>query len=169
MPEILIVRCGYFMENWTLFSAKTLQAAPEPYIESLITPLDFKLPMVAVEDIGATFAKGLTSSYTPPVKPYVFALHGPQEYSPLDAQAAFSSALEREVALKAIEKDQLATFYSAIFRPELVGIWVEMATSFLPGGVAAPGAPGVEELNIVRGKVTLEKAIKDAVESWGTV
>ncbi|KAJ3494031.1 hypothetical protein NLG97_g4344 [Lecanicillium saksenae] len=162
VPEILFVRCGYFIENWTMFSAETLKEA-EPYFNSLITPLDFEMPMVAVKDIGSTFATGLTSKYTPPVKPYVFALHGPKEYSPNDVQAAFSNAMGKHIQMRAIEKDKLADFFSAILPPHLVDIWAEMSTSFLPGGVAAPGSEGLEDVNIVRGKTDLETAIKDAL------
>lgn len=119
--------------------------------------------MVAVADIGATFAQGLTSSYTPPTKPYVFALHGPKEYSPVDVQAAFSSALGKSVKVQGIEKDELAEFFGSFLPPSLVSGWVEMSVSFLPGGVAAPGAPGVEKLNIVRGKIELNEAIGEAI------
>ncbi|KAJ6785053.1 hypothetical protein PWT90_05236 [Aphanocladium album] len=164
VPEILFVRCGYFIENWTMFNADTLKEA-EPYFNSLVTPLDFQLPMVAVKDIGSTFATGLLSSYTPPVKPYVFALHGPKEYSPNDVQAAFSKVMGRQIGMKAIDKDKLADFFSAILPPHLVDAWVEMSTSFLPGGVAAPGSEGIEDVNVVRGKIDLETAIKDAVET----
>ncbi|KAM3474870.1 hypothetical protein MY8738_007668 [Beauveria namnaoensis] len=125
VPEILFVRCAYFMENWTLFNWQTLKG-PEPYFNSVITPLGFQLPMVAVEDIGSTFAAELLSAHAPPTKPYVFALHGPREYSPLDVQVAFSKAMEKQVAVKAIAKDEMADFFSAIFPPSLVGIWVEI-------------------------------------------
>ncbi|KAM3465105.1 hypothetical protein NHJ6243_001904 [Beauveria neobassiana] len=125
VPEILFVRCAYFMENWTLFNSQTLKG-PEPYFNSVITPLEFQLPMVAVEDIGSTFAAELLSAHAPPSKPYVFALHGPREYSPLDVQVAFSKAMEKQVAVKAIAKDEMADFFSALFPPSLVGIWVEI-------------------------------------------
>ncbi|KAM0665614.1 hypothetical protein ACQRIU_005875 [Beauveria bassiana] len=161
--EILFVRCAYFMENWTLFNWQTLKG-PEPYFNSVITPLGFQLPMVAVEDIGSTFAAELLSAHAPPTKPYVFALHGPREYSPLDVQVAFSKAMEKQVAVKAIAKDEMADFFSAIFPPSLVGIWVEMSSSFLPGGIASPGSKGLENLDIVRGQVGLEKAIQDGLK-----
>ncbi|KAM3439808.1 hypothetical protein NHJ13734_003541 [Beauveria thailandica] len=162
VAEILFVRCAYFMENWTLFNRQTLKG-PEPYFNSVITPLDFQLPMVAVEDIGSTFAAELLSAHAPPTKPYVFALHGPREYSPNDVHVAFSEAMEKQVAVKAIAKDKMADFFSALFPPNLVGIWVEMSSSFLPGGIASPGSKGLDNLDIVRGQVGLGKAIKDAL------
>lgn len=147
-----------------MFNSQQLRGN-DPYLNSLITPLDFQLPMVAVEDIGFTFATGLLSSYAPPSKPYVFALYGPKEYSPNDVQVAFSEAMGKQIPLKGIEKDQMAGFFSTFIPPNLVRAWVEMSCSFLPGGIAAPGSDGVENVDIVRGKVGLGKAMKDAVEA----
>lgn len=166
VPEILFVRCGYFMENWTVFGSATLKAQPSPYFESLITPLDWKIPMVAVDDIGSTLATGLTSGYTPPRKPYVFALHGPADYAPLDVQAALSEAMGKSVELRPVERDKIRAFYEALsFPPQAVDLFAEMATSFLPGGIAEPDAPGMEKVDVVRGKTTLEVAIKAAVDA----
>ncbi|TQV94030.1 hypothetical protein V2A60_002902 [Cordyceps javanica] len=164
VPEILFVRCAYFMENWTLFNAHTLRDT-NPYFNSVITPLEFRIPMIAVQDIGSAFATGLLSTHAPPVKPYVFALHGPREYSPNDVRAAFCDTMKKRVTVKAIAKDKMADFFSTILPPSLVGIWVEMSSSFLPGGIASPGSDGVEKLDVVRGKVELEEAIRDAVET----
>lgn len=151
------------MENWFLFSQQTLQK-PEPYLDSLVTPLDFKLPMIAIDDIGSTFATGLTSGYTPPKKPYIFALHGPEDYSPLDVKAALTAAKGKPVDMRPVEKDKIRDFYMAIFPPQIVDLWVELATSFLPGGIAEPGAPGLERVDVVRGKTSLGEALKAAVD-----
>ncbi|OAR00961.1 hypothetical protein LLEC1_04321 [Akanthomyces lecanii] len=164
VPEILFVRCAYFMENWAMLNFQTLRGS-DPYLNSLVTPLDFELPMVAVEDIGSAFATGLLSSHAPPAKPYVFALHGPKDYAPNDVQVAFSEAMGKHVPLKAIEKAQMAGFFGAFIPSHLVEAWVEMSSSFLPGGVAAPGSDGIENVDVVRGKVGLGKAIKDAVKA----
>lgn len=51
-----------------MFNSQQLRGN-DPYLNSLITPLDFQLPMVAVEDVGFAFATGLLSSYAPPSKP----------------------------------------------------------------------------------------------------
>lgn len=162
VPEIIFVRCGYFMENWTMFNSQSLKEA-DPYFNSLITPLDFQLPMVSVHDIGSTFAKGLLSSERPPAKPHVFALHGPKEYSPNEVQAAFCQAMGRQVGIKVVEKEKVAQYFGTFLPPRLVDIWTEMSLSFLPGGIAAPGAEGREELKLVRGQVSLEQAIKNAL------
>lgn len=157
------MRCAYFMENWVLFSQETLKQ-PESYFDSLITPLDWKIPMVAIDDIGSTLATGLTSGYAPPKKPYVFALHGPKDYSPLDVQAAFTAAKGKSVDLRPVEKDKIREYYKPVFPPQIIDLWVEMAMSFLPGEIAEPGAPGTEKVDIVRGKTSLDDALKAAVD-----
>lgn len=138
---------------------------PEPSFVSTVTPLDYKIPMVAIKDIGHELATQLTTNEEQPRSPYVFELHGPQEYTPLDVQAAFSKALKKEVAVHPIEQDQLEDFYSKIFPPSIVGEWVEMAKSFLPGSPIMEKAmlPPEDERHVARGVTGLDEAIGDAV------
>lgn len=44
VPEVVIVKPGYFQENWS-HAFETIQADP-PVIYSAVTPLDHKIPMV---------------------------------------------------------------------------------------------------------------------------
>lgn len=160
VPEIVFVRCAYFMENWTM-SLDTLKA-PEPFFFSTITPLDWKVAMVATKDIGSTLATELTKTEQPPSKPHVFELHGPRSYTPLDVKEAFSEALGREVVVKPVEKDELEGFYGQVFPKEVVGEYVEMTLSFLAGGVAERDPDEVRE-GIVRGKTELGEVLGEAV------
>ncbi|UNI15904.1 hypothetical protein JDV02_002390 [Purpureocillium takamizusanense] len=161
VPAITFVRCAYFMENWTM-GMETLKA-PEPFIFSTITPLDWKLPMVAVADIGSTLAAELLREASPPPsKPYIFELHGPRQYTPLDAQAAFSRAMGKQVAVKPVEKSELHGFYSQVFPPDSVGDWVEMSMSFLEGGVMAADKVDYSNVNVVHGRTELDEALKEA-------
>lgn len=107
---------------------------PDPFFFSTITPVDYKIPMVSIADIGATLAEQLASTEILPRKPYVVELHGPQMYSPLDVRAAFSKALGKEVELRPVEKDQLRQFYANVFPSSIVDYWTEMAESILPDG-----------------------------------
>ncbi|KAG8419579.1 hypothetical protein J3458_004435 [Metarhizium acridum] len=162
IPEIIFIRCAYFMENWTV-ALDTLRG-PEPFFYSTVTPLEWKIPMVAVGDVGAVIASQALKQESSPRRPYVFELHGPRMYSPLDVQVAFSDALGRQVAIKPVARGDLHGFYKQVFPDDLVPEWVEMATSFLPGGVMKPG--DVEEgTGVVNGKTELGDAIKDAVRS----
>ena len=119
------------MENWNT-SLETLKA-PELFFYSTITPLDFKVAMVAVQDIGKTLAEEAIRDWKIPTKPYICELHGPQPYTPLDVQETFSQVLNKDVQVKAIEKDELKGFFGQIFAPQIVDEWVEMSRSFLPG------------------------------------
>lgn len=43
-PEVVFVRCGYFMENW----AAALETIPEAgFFFTTLTPVDYKLPHVS--------------------------------------------------------------------------------------------------------------------------
>ncbi|KAK4091620.1 hypothetical protein Purlil1_4050 [Purpureocillium lilacinum] len=160
VPSITFVRCAYFMENWTM-GMDTLKA-PEPFFFSTITPLDWKVPMVAVADIGSTLAAELLKEEPAPSKPHIYELHGPRRYTPLDVQAAFSKAVGKQVAVKPVEKSELHGFYSQVFPPEIVGEWVEMSTSFLEGGVMAADKVDYSNVNVVNGRTELDEALGKA-------
>lgn len=149
------------MENWTT-SLDTLKA-PEPFFFSTITPLEYHVPMVAVDDIGSVLAAELVKEAIPPAKPYVFELHGPRRYTPLDVQAAFSKALKRKVKVKPVEKDQLHDLFSKVFPPPIFGEWVEMATSFLPGGIMPADAVNYDDVIVVHGATELDTALEAAI------
>ncbi|RSM14434.1 hypothetical protein CDV31_005451 [Fusarium ambrosium] len=162
VAEIVFVRCTYFMENWTM-SLETLKA-PNPFFYSTIMPLDFKVAMVAVKDIGQALGSELVKESTPPTKPYIFELHGPRLYTPLDVKDAFSQVLNKEVGVTAVEKQDLPAFYGKIFPPQIINEWVEMATCFLPGGIAEKDATNPGEVDVVRGETELIEAIEAALK-----
>jgi uncharacterized protein YbjT (DUF2867 family) len=145
------------MENWNM-SLETLKA-PEPFFFTTITPVDWKVPMIAVQDIGLTLARELVTERTPPSKLHIFELQGPEPYSPLDVQRIFSQALGKEVAMKLVEKEDLPEYFAKFFPPSTVDDWVEMARSFIPGGIAARDATKQSEENIVHGTTTLAEVL----------
>lgn len=161
VPEVVFVRCAYFMENWTAV-LDTLKA-PEPFFFSTITPLDWKIHMVSVEDIGRALARELTKQTPALSKPHIFELCGPQRYTPLDVQRALSEVLEKEVSIKPIQTEGLAEFYGQIFPSEVVPEWVEMTMSFLPGGVMAADVYESENGMVEYGKTELIDSIRAAV------
>ncbi|KFA70197.1 hypothetical protein S40285_04397 [Stachybotrys chlorohalonatus IBT 40285] len=166
VPAITFIRCAYFMENWTFFLDSL--DAPEPFITSTITPLDWQIPMVAAADVGAAMASELIKQTDTTEKPYVFELHGPRMYSPRDVQTCFSEVLGHEVAVRAIEKEDLHGFYSKLFPPQIVDDWVEMAVSFLPGGPIAVDKIDWDTRRIVRGETDLAVIVKQAVATRKT-
>lgn len=139
----------------------TLKAEP-PFFFSTITPLDWTVPMIAVKDIGSTLAREALKQTPSPKRPHVLELHGPRDYTPQDVQKAFTKALGKHVDVKPVPKEELPAFFAQVFPPDVAGDWVEMATSFLPGGVMKPGE--VEEgTGVVNGETELDEAIKQAV------
>jgi uncharacterized protein YbjT (DUF2867 family) len=151
------------MENWTMNLA-TLKG-PDPFFFSTITPVDYKIPMVSILDIGTTLAEQLTDKATLAESPYIVELHGPHKYSPLDVRAAFTRALGKEVELRPVEKDNLRKFYAQIFPPTILNDWVELAMSILPDGklgteyMLHPRGP------VLYGRTDLETAIKASIEA----
>jgi uncharacterized protein YbjT (DUF2867 family) len=152
------------MENWA--SCLSTLREDQPFIFSTITPLDWKVPMVAVKDIGHILASELTTlnEWAPQGgKPTIYELHGPRKYTPLDAQKAFSDALGKEVEVKAVEKAQLHNFFAQVFPPSVVSEFVEMAKSYLPGGpMEVDQSETVAEAH-KRGTTSLDTALKGLV------
>jgi hypothetical protein len=141
----------------------------EPFIYSTITPLDWKVAMVAVRDIGHNIADNLIRETQPATSPYTYELHGPQAYSPLDVHAVFTDVLGPTIAMKPVEKHELHGFYSKLFPPQIVDDWVEMALCFLPEGIAEAeiSGGGAGGTAVVRGKTGLFEAIKEALAAAG--
>ncbi|KAK4184803.1 hypothetical protein QBC35DRAFT_39104 [Podospora australis] len=130
-PEVVFVRCHYFVENW----ATALETINAGFFYSTITPLDFATPMIAVKDIGETLAGELVAVGNPlSSTPYIFELHGPVSTS-LDVKKAFEEVLGREIEVRAVPTEGLLDFYNAVFPPHVAKSYVEMTESFLPGGI----------------------------------
>ncbi|KAK8036933.1 hypothetical protein PG991_001247 [Apiospora marii] len=136
-PEVVFVRCAYFMENWAMALA-TVKAEP-PFFYSVISPADYKIPMVSVRDIGRVCAAQLLaagSAAPGDENPFIFDLHGPESYSTRDVQRAFEEATGKRIEVKLVQDDQLQGFFRQAFKEPMTSLFVEMTRSFLPGGVA---------------------------------
>lgn len=94
---LAIIRSAYYMSNWAMVldSLKTDGILPTMY------PEDFKLPMVAPEDIGK-FASKLMTNYTT----RIHYIEGPDRYSPNEVAVAFSTALNKLVKVSSIPESQ---------------------------------------------------------------
>ena len=153
------VRAAYFMENWALFTRGL--SAPQPSFPTLITPLDWKIPMVAIKEIGSTLAREVLN--TSPGKA-VFELHGPRRYSSEDVRAAFSKAIGKEVEVKGIEPAGIRDFYAQILPPDSVDLYTEMAKSLLRGGVLPPPTSDERVPGIEYSETELNEAIAEALK-----
>ncbi|KAK4098117.1 NAD(P)-binding protein [Parathielavia hyrcaniae] len=131
-PEVVFVRCAYFMENWGM----ALETLPAGFFFTTLTPLDYSLPMIAVQDIGSTCAAQLLATGTAlPSRPHVFELHGPRAYTSADVQRAFEEVLGKSVEMRPVEKAGLDGFYAAVFPPGVAAHFAEMNRSYLEGGI----------------------------------
>lgn len=159
-PEIVFVRCAYFMENWAS-GLETLKG-DSPFFYSVMSPSDFAISMVSTRDIGKACAAQAVSPSPLKVDPYIFDLQGPRTYSALDVKQAWEKALGREVQLKVVELDQLEEFFGHFLSPTMAEMFVEMTKSFHPGGIlyTDPVDPASE---IQTGSETLEHAIAQLV------
>ncbi|KAL0940315.1 NmrA family protein [Colletotrichum truncatum] len=155
-PEVVFIRCAYFMENWA--TALETVKTESPFFYSVICPADYKIPMVAVSDIGkACAAQALAAGSALRKSPYIFELHGPDAYSTNDVKKAFEESIGKTVEVKLVEDDQLEEFFAQAFQPPMSGLFVEMTRSFLPGGIAA--AEVAEGSGVQRGEESLNEAI----------
>lgn len=94
------VRPGYFLENIRNVMPVVIHDGIYP---SMILPLDFKIDMVATQDIGLTVAKALL--HPPSVLHRVIELRGAQQYSAEDIAAELSRSLNREITAVAVPQE----------------------------------------------------------------
>ena len=97
--SVTVIRAAYYFSNWDTFLAT---AEKEGKIYSLY-PADFKLPMVAPEDIGKIASKLLQE---PIEKAGLHFVEGPEKYSSADVAKAFSEALGKTVNVISVPKDK---------------------------------------------------------------
>ncbi|KAK3390693.1 hypothetical protein B0H63DRAFT_429337 [Podospora didyma] len=132
-PEVVFVRCTYFMENWAS-AAETVKDAG--FFFSTLTPLDFKLEMVSIQDVGnACTASLLNSLEQGQPSPHAFELFGPRPYTSLDVKEGFQQVIGKAVTVRPIVKPALREFYSGLFPPTLAQQFAEMNEAYLPGGL----------------------------------
>lgn len=94
------VRPGYFLENIREVLPAVLQDGVYP---SMILPLDFRIDMVASDDIARTVAEALINP--PTVAHRVIELKGAGRYSAQDIAAALSKSLNRDIAAVAVPRE----------------------------------------------------------------
>jgi uncharacterized protein YbjT (DUF2867 family) len=149
---VTVIRAAYYMSNWDL----SLKAAKGEGVVHTLYPVDFKIPMVATEDIGHFAAKFLTE----PIKNIgIEYVEGPEEYSSNDVAAAFSTILGQDV--KAVETPQ-AQWIPALKKMDFSDVgaksMVAMTKTTLDKKYEMPDEPN-------RGGTTLEDYIRHIVKA----
>ena len=93
-----VIRAAYYYSNWDAMA----EPARTDGILSTMLPADFKLPMVAPEDLGRVAARLLRE---PVERTGIHAVEGPERCSPNDVAAAFAAALGRAVRVDVIPRE----------------------------------------------------------------
>ncbi|KAF5567326.1 hypothetical protein FPHYL_3364 [Fusarium phyllophilum] len=155
VPEVSIVRPTYFHEDW----AHLLDAAKEenPTIYSWITPIDYKIPLVGLNDVAENCADALLAETAKP-SPHYFNVFGPRAYGSLDLKEAVEEITGKKYELKLVEKDQLLDYWKQIVPEYYAEEFKEMTTCGLEDGIIAKNF--VYDGNTVRGKVELVDALR---------
>lgn len=104
---VALMRAAWFMEN----AAWDVDSARAGIIQSFLQPLDHKIPMVAIQDIGRTIADLLRETWN---GTRVIELEGPHRYSANDIAAGFAKALGHPVHINAVPRDT----WEALFRSQ---------------------------------------------------
>ena len=141
-----VIRAAYYMSNW---DAALKTAREEGVIDSMF-PADFRLPMVAPQDLGEFAARLMTE---PAGKTGLFYAEGPEKYSPGDVAAAFSEALGKPVSVRVTQREQWEAGFKAMgFSPAAAKSYSEMTRLTLDHPYAAD-AP-------VRGRTSLRAYVQ---------
>ncbi|KXH67979.1 hypothetical protein CSAL01_00649 [Colletotrichum salicis] len=168
-PEVVFIRCAYFMENWAAV-LKTANNDP-PHFSSVLCPIDYAIPMVSVKDVGRTCAKEALTAGTPMRQnPYIFNLYGPESYSTKDVHRAVEDIIynrnkysynkdnDDKVELRLVKDEQLKDFFAQLYQSPAAQLFVEMTRSLLPGGIVAGDMR--EGHLLQRGSETLREVIR---------
>jgi uncharacterized protein YbjT (DUF2867 family) len=101
------LRAAYYMSNW---DASLETARKDGKLHSMYPP-DFKLPMVAPQDLGEFAARLMLGAAEASGPHYV---EGPERYSPGDVARAFSQALGRPVEVVVTPPEQWEQAYRSL-------------------------------------------------------
>jgi uncharacterized protein YbjT (DUF2867 family) len=146
-----IVRGAYYMSNWDM-SLTTVQQAGQ--VHTLFPP-DFKLPMVAPQDLGAVGASLLQE---PVEESGLHHVEGPELYSPADVAAAFADVLGKNVEVVETQSNAwVSTLEQTGFSQAAARSMAAMTKVTLEQPYELPDVP-------VRGATTLHGYISALVE-----
>ncbi|CAH0045099.1 unnamed protein product [Clonostachys solani] len=156
LPEVQIVKPGWFFENWT-DALKTMRS-DNPSFESTFSPPTHEIPMLSVKDVGDYLAQALLDTTSRPGISSV-SLFGPRHYSSLDVKEALEQVTGNKGELITIEKDRLATYFAAHVPPAYAQEFADMVIATLLGGTMAGDFEYGE--NTVRGKTELVDGLRE--------
>jgi uncharacterized protein YbjT (DUF2867 family) len=130
-----IIRAAYYMSNWDFALPSVLENAEVPSFY----PAEFRLPMVAPQDIGQLAARLMTDAVE---NTGLHFIEGPELYSPADVASAFSVSLKKSVKVMEIPREQWLTALQAVgFSEKAAKSMCAMTTLTLEGLSPTPDSP----------------------------
>lgn len=143
---VSVLRAGYYFSNWDA----SLATAREEGVLHTMFPGDFKLPMVAPQDLGEVGARLMLQA---PGQTGVLEVEGPERYSSNDVAAAFAKALGRPVKAVTTPPDQWQKAFEAMgFSAAAAASYARMTQITLDEKYEMEGT-------LVRGKTTLQEYV----------
>ncbi|KJZ79478.1 hypothetical protein HIM_00947 [Hirsutella minnesotensis 3608] len=124
VPEVIIIRPGFFHEIWA--SAFDSIKSGKPIIHSQFSPADYKVPMNAQ---GACFAESTLPS------PYTFKMFRPRHHSSIDLRNALEEPTGEKFGLVYVGVDKLTGFFAHHLPAAYAEDYKEKTTSLLPRGI----------------------------------
>jgi uncharacterized protein YbjT (DUF2867 family) len=145
-----IIRAAYYMSNWDM----ALVTARQTGQVHTLYPAEFKLPMVAPQDLGEVGARLLMEPVEQNGLCYV---EGPERYSSADVAAAFADALNKEVnAVETPRETWVSSLQQTGFSKPAAESMAAMTAITLDQTYELPEAP-------IRGEITLQAYISALV------
>ena len=144
-------RAAYYMSNWDA----SLESARTEGVVKTFYPVDFKLPMVAPQDIGKHAAALLLEA---PESIGVRMIEGPERYSSSQVAAAFAAALGKPVkAIQIPESDWPEAFKAMGFSEVAAESFANMTRLTIGGDFPEPDT-------VSKGTTTLDTYIESLVK-----
>lgn len=154
---VAFLRAASFMNNW---NGVAKVAAEKGVLPSFYQPLDRRIPMVSVKDIGRAAAEALSEEWT---GKRIIELHGAADYSPNDTAKAFARALRHDVRAVAIPESEWQVMIEGFgFSPEAARDYVEMMRGFNSGHIVFENNQTTETR---RGETTIEDYAAEAAQA----
>jgi len=129
---VTALRAAYFQENW----ASVLPVAREHGVLPSFLPADLALPMVATRDIGRAAARALVE---PPTAPglRVWAVQGPEAYTPRAIAATLAALLGRPVEVQELPLSAVAPTFASFGASAHMGeLYAELYAAVATGHLA---------------------------------
>lgn len=145
------LRAASFVEGW---SGMARQAAEQGTFSTFLAPVDRKLPVVSIEDVGTAAARLLLD---PARSRRVIELSGPRDVSPADAVAALGRLLGKRVQLTVRPTHAMVETLTGLGYSEELALLEQQLTEAINGGRLVFGGIGAQR---IRGTVELDDALR---------